>query len=353
MDSNFVDISEQLDALVNRIDEARGQFAEGDLGQVPIETRVALVRGLAEDISGLAKMVLPDKTTSDLTPGRFKELLADERHRIRLHDSLIGQVRVLRNQLDEENFPVFNVHNVNIQDYLTRVERYEALATPLLAIMAAGGYWADEERACLLGRCLGRLADPSDDRNGLVSLLNLRLYPALLLTYACGIGAVMAGRYTTLASLLVSSRTWKDNKQQPLVRALAQKDVIDGSILQHRPELERHKAPVSDHLFDLLREPLLTCAIDEGEYLRAFDRFEYLFALVYGDLSEQKSSAGHIWGPPGCFLWRRNILEEVEREIADQAEGWPPLRAGLFGGSVERVKHVKQQIDAIVHRSGW
>src|SRR5215212_1713415 len=90
------------------------------------------------------------------------------------------------------------VQSPSIEDYMDRVGRYEVLARPLLAIMAAGGYWGGEEHARLLGRCLARLADPPGDRNGLVVLLNLRLYPALLLTYACGIGAVLAGRYATL-----------------------------------------------------------------------------------------------------------------------------------------------------------
>jgi hypothetical protein len=44
---------------------------------------------------------------------------------------------------------------------------------------------------------------------------------------------------------------------------------------------------------------------------------------------------------------------EVGREVASQADGWPPLRAELFGGSLERLKHVKERIDGIVARSGW
>jgi hypothetical protein len=320
--------------LSQQIDEASDRFGTDGPSQTLVEKRTALL--------------LPSLSLKE-----FKDLLADDRYRIQLHDALVSEVRAVRGRLTEEHFPIRNVHTLSIEDYLAQVERYEALTSPLLAIMAAGGYWADGEQVRLLGRCLSRLADPPGERNGLTVLLNLRLYPALLLTYACGIGAILAGRYATLATLLVSARTWKDNKQEPLVRALAHKDVIDGGILQRRPELERHKTPVSDHLFILLKEPLGACAIDEGEYQRAFDRFEYLYALIHSDLYEKESPTGHTWGPIGCFLWRRGILDEVGREIADQAEGWPPLRAGLFGGSVERLKHVKEQIDGIVHRSGW
>ena len=292
-------------------------------------------------------------TNTVLTLHRYKDLLVEERHRIRLHDALVGEFQALRDRLGEEHFPIRNAHNLSVEDYLARVERYETLAGPLLAIMAAGGYWGDSEHVRLLGRCLARIADPHGDRSGVTALINLRLYPAVLLAYGCGIGAVLSGRYDTLAKILVFTRTRKDNTQAPLVRALAHNDVISGDFLQKRPELERHKTPTSDHLFAILKDPLSTLAIDEVEYQRAFDRFEYLYALVHGDLYEKEGSLGRIWGPIGCFLWRQGVLEEVGQEIAEQGNEWPPLKAGLFGGSVERAKKVQEQINGIVHRNGY
>ena len=137
------------------------------------------------------------------------------------------------------------------------------------------------------------------------------------------------------------------------MRALAHNDVIGGDLLQKRPELERHRTPTSDHLFDVLKEPLSLLTLDEVEYQGAFDRFEYLYALVHGDVYGKEGSLGRIWGPIGCFLWRRGVLEEVDLEIAEQGDEWPPLKAGLLGGSVERAKQVKEQIDGIVHRTGF
>ncbi|OJW27625.1 MAG: hypothetical protein BGO49_23030 [Planctomycetales bacterium 71-10] len=284
---------------------------------------------------------------------RYKDLLRDDRRRIRLHDALVGEIKGLQDILGEEQFPVRNVHDLGVEDYLARVERYETLAGPLLPILAAGGHWAVDEHARLLGRCLGRLADPPGERSGITALLNLRCYPALLCVYSCGVGAILAGRYDTLKTILVSTRSRKENESVPLVRALAHNDVIDGGLLRRRPELERHRSPTSDHLFAVLKEPLSGLAIDEMEYQGAFDRFEYLFALVHGDLCEKDGSTGHIWGPIGCFLWRRGVLEEVGHEIDGLGGDWPPLKAGFFGGSIERAKLVKEQIDKTVHRQGW
>ena len=288
-----------------------------------------------------------------LSLGRYKDLLGENCHRIRLHDALVGEFQALRGGLGEDQFPVRNTHNLGVEDYLARVDRYEAMTRPLLPIMAVGGYWGGEEHAQHLGRCLARLADPPGDRSGLTHFINLRLYPALLLTYACGIGSILAGRYGTLAKILICTRTRKDNKQAPLVRALVHTDVIGGDLLQKRPELERHKTPTSDHLFTILKEPLSTLAIDEVEYQGAFDRFEYLYALVHGDLYQKEGSMGRIWGPIGCFLWRTGILEEVGHEIAEQGNNWLPLKAGFFGGSLERANEVREQINGLVYRNGF
>ena len=285
-----------------------------------------------------------------LSLDRYKKLLGDDRHRMLLHDAFVGEIKALQGLLGEEQFPIRSVHNLSVEDYLARAERYEALVEPLTPIMAAGGYWGGDEHARLMGRCLARLADPPGDRNGNTGLLNLGLYPALLIAYACGIGAVLAGRYDTLATILVSTRIRKDNEQAPLVRALAHNEVIGGDLLQHRPELERHRTPTSDHLFGILKVSLDSIFLDEMEYQMAFDRFEYLYALIHGDVGERVGTLGRIWGPIGCFLWRRGILEEVEREIAERGDDWPSVKAGLFGGSVERAKQVKVQIDGIVHR---
>ena len=217
MNSDSADLCQRLDILSRRIDKARDQFDRDGASPVLVEERLGFVRELIEDVTALASTIVSSASPSGLTLGRFKDLLASDRHRIRLHDALVGEVQALRGRLIEEHFPALNIRNLSVEDYLARVDRYETLAGPLMAIMAAGGYWGREEQVRLLGRCLARLADPPGERNGVVALLNLRLYPALLLTYACGIGAVLAGRYSTLATMLVSTRTWKDNKQEPLV----------------------------------------------------------------------------------------------------------------------------------------
>lgn len=49
--------------------------------------------------------------------------------------------------------------------------------------------------------------------------------------------------------------------------------------------------PVNNHLEQVLREPFREYLPDDEQYIRFFDRFEYLFALVYADLYEKKKKA--------------------------------------------------------------
>ena len=65
------------------------------------------------------------------------------------------------------------------------------------------------------------------------------------------------------------------------------------------------------------------------------------------------------WGPVGCFGWRRRgyredtIMSEINLEVANAGEYWPPLKAGLFNGSAERFKEVKVAFDSFLSELHW
>ena len=61
----------------------------------------------------------------------------------------------------------------------------------------------------------------------------------------------------------------------------------------------------------------------------------------------------------GCFGWRRigqrenTIMEKINLEIENDREKWPPLKAGLFNGSLERFTKVKQAFDTFIADLNW
>jgi|ERR1044072_1251613 hypothetical protein len=89
-------------------------------------------------------------------------------------------------------------------------------------------------------------------------------------------------------------------------------------------------------------------------YERAFDEFEILFALVVFD--NRKQSGGWLWGPVGRFGWKQfNCQHPPFTRLIEEAKAsgneWPPLKAGLFGGSVDRFVTVAEdfQKEVLAH----
>jgi hypothetical protein len=137
--------------------------------------------------------------------------------------------------------------------------------------------------------------------------------------------------------------------------------VFPNDLGKRLPEMQRHYTPVSDWLFGVLREPLRTYALEDLEYQRLFDRFEYLLALVHADVKDRVEQHNHFWGPIGAFAWRyrhqpqRGIAGVVQQEIEAQQQSWPALQAGLFDSSLERLRTVKAAFDELLSRgtAGW
>jgi hypothetical protein len=67
----------------------------------------------------------------------------------------------------------------------------------------------------------------------------------------------------------------------------------------------------------------------------------------------------HAWAPIGHFGWREredyenHISKEIEAEISTIGNDWPPLKAGLFDASADRVRSVKSFLDERVNKLGW
>lgn len=87
--------------------------------------------------------------------------------------------------------------------------------------------------------------------------------------------------------------------------------------------------PVNDHFLSILG-PLLDAADQESE----FERFEVVTALQYlTDASEE--DLRHTLR--GRFVWNHQAraIESVREELERNGNAWKPLKAGMFGGTVE------------------
>jgi hypothetical protein len=305
---------------------------------------------LAEKVAALEEVAQPHPLSAKLAVITMKRYLVDDRHKIRLHDLVMEVVSKLDEQLSDAQFNLMEIETE--EELKRRVERYQALTEILLGIMITGSYWGEQTHLSLWTQCLERLAYLPNPYHGRSQWTRLRLYPALLLLYGGGIAALAHRKYDTFAAFLTKAVARSENGEQPLVVSVHIWTVMEHSIAQQLPDMQKHISPLSDHLYSFLREPLKEYLPLEIRYQECFDRFEYLLALVHADLT--RNNQWNVWSPIGCFGWRGRgamrldappIMKVIESEVAEQGEDWPLFKAGLFNGSVERFQETKRAFD--------
>ena len=325
---------------------------------VVIQTKDAnqLFEALREKVQALGDMAAPHPLSAKMAAATVKRYLVDPSSKIRLRDLVHEETEKLFAEISSPTFGG-QTQLQPPEELKKRVERYGALCETLLSVFVAGCYWGNEDATKLWVASLQRIANASESGGGLVYLLKLRRYPALLLLYSAGLASVAVGNYSTLAALLTKPKARDDqNKNEAICSEVYPIAVMERDVGHLLPGLERHHTPLSDHLYDKLRGLLREFLPRDEDYQDAFDRFEYLLGLVHADLNRWEVENGW-WGPVGCFAWRGSRFPQEGRtsqkigvEIEAEGANWPLLKAGLFGGSLEQLKTAKTKFDGFLGR---
>jgi hypothetical protein len=307
---------------------------------------------LEQKVSALHDLERPHPLSSKLAVVMLKKYLSKDNYRIQLNDLVMEEANKVYKEFLGESFSPSEAFNED--RYKVRIQKYESIIEILLHLFINGCYWGEKNQEDLWARCLERVVvSPRIKDTFYEPWISLSRYPALLLLYAGGISSIVAGRYNNLAALLTKPKFYYENKYFPLILFLAPEEIINKTLAERIFNDIRAYTPVSNHLQQLLREPLKEFIPEDKQYEKYFDRFEYLFALVKADFHEKNDN--EIWGPVGCFGWRKRttIIEEIELESKKEGDSWPPLRAGLFDGSYERFMHIKNHFDKIIRKLFW
>jgi len=315
-----------------------------------------LFESLREKVRALGDMAAPHPLSAKMAAATVKRYLVDPSAKIRLRDLVHEETEKL---FAEISAPAFGGQTQlqPAEELTKRVERYGTLCETSISVFVVGCYWGDVDATKLWVSSLQRVANPAESGGGLVYLLKLRRYPALLLLYSAGLAAVAAGNYATLAAVLTKPKARDDqNKNEAICSEVYPIAVDDQGVWKTMFGLERRRTPVSDHLCARLRGPLREFLPRDEDYQDTFDRFEYLLGLVHADLNRWETENGW-WGPVGSFSWRGSrfhqdghTLQKIGAEIEAEGEDWPLLKAGLFGGSLEQLKTAKAKYDGFLSK---
>jgi hypothetical protein len=311
---------------------------------------------LVAKVTAIEQFDQPHPLSPKLGTVMVKRYLVDERDKIVLYDLVGTETERTCAQLKGENFP--SMTPPSDEEFVKRVHRYEGITEVLLAIVMTGCFWGDKNQEMLWVKSIERVANAMGPWTGFSLWVELRLYPALLLWYAAGLGAIANGNYSTLAALLVKPKYDGPDSKSPLIRRLNWLAVIESS--HNAPNLllagdgRKYHFPMNEYLHRYLRPALRELVPSDSDYDEVFDRFEYMFSLIWTDENPENARGG--WVPLGRFVAKYSMFSEVlhrgprigeviDAEVKRDGGDWPPLRVGLFGGSIERFRSAKQKVD--------
>jgi len=341
-------------------DAAKRMIAVRQAEVIEVRDADSFFQDLAGKVQAIEEFDRPHPMSAKLATEMLKRYLVDERSKIKLHDLVTLETEKACVRLQDRNFPA--EVPANEETFVKRVRHFEAITEVLLALVATGCFWGTREQASLFAKSLERVGNAISFQQGTPLWNELRLYPALLIMYAGGLAAVAHETYSTLSTFLIQPRYkgLDSNGERPLIQFVTPQRVIRNSALGNlllRVDGRGRLRPVSEYLYHFLRPALRDFVPSDSDYDEVFDRFEYLFAVLYVD--QNLNAAVVPWIPLGRFTARYSLLSEssepisrrIAAEIEKEGENWPPLRAGLFGGSVERFSIAKGRVDSYIAQS--
>jgi len=215
-----------------------------------------------DDISGAHPL------SSKIAVATVKRYVADERHRVQLFDLVKEETERVYAALGQEHFPVQRTV-LNGEKLADRCRLYRGVMGTLIDMAVTGCYWGKTIHEDTWVMSLQRVANPSRQRYGQQDLLDLRLYPALLLFYGASISAFAADRYSAFAKLVLKTRVGKQYTGHSLVCNLSLDSVMDINTQDRVFGKNRRHTSLSDHLFKVLRGPLRSVLSEDMHYENA------------------------------------------------------------------------------------
>ena len=296
---------------------------------------------LAEKITALKEMGAGHPLSSQMAVATLKKLLVEDKDRIRLHDFVTEE---------SENAAQSLFGNLGTSQRTFSLKQYEARLQILLAMMVTAGFWGRAIHRKLWLDCFRQLVTPrSRSLPGFAGAMDY--YPAYVALYAFGLAAIAGGRSGNLGYILAKAkvRTERGHEDSLIHRLISQLRgrELDDVVRNEEPKYKHIAMPSSHYLMDTVREHFRKLASDDNRYRELFNRFEYLMSLAAYDIYQKEDGGGfRVVGGP--FLSSRTLPGIIQQEIDEQQDRWPFLKAGLFDGSLERLKEVKAGFDAAI-----
>lgn len=313
-----------------------------------------------EKVESIEQFSQPHPLSTEAAVASLKRYLPEPRYRIQfsdLIDDVVGRV------VESVSTPLFDVDSSepNTETVTERVRAYEAACSTLLAMAAIGGRWAEEDHYDNWRRNLERLAT-LPHLSGELMWLGLQRYPATLVLYALGLGALSGNRLQLLGHLLSTEIPQAAHATKTVSQLLPPNNIFGGFSQRFRNPLKamqilegmaNRPTPLSEWIKTAVWKYMSYTAYSSEQYDSAFDKLEILMALSYAHHAE--GPEGWYWAPLGLFVYRyetkERILREIEGSVSTLQHESPYVKSGIFGETPEECAGAVQQFGGFVLRA--
>jgi hypothetical protein len=330
---------------------------------IPIIDADSFFAGLQQRIAVQVESQRPNPRNVELLVATVKRHMGRPEFRIQLNDLLAEETRLLARKISGADFPLSGPGNP--EEFGRRVMRYEAATEPLARVFGNLGRWGDESAHKLSCDIMGNLAHLKTE-GGLNWWLDLRGYPAVLLLYAYGLGALKAGRLDILFRWLTQAIQLDSRDSKPAVEKLLPTIWTGGENdrWQKLSGLSQHKTALSDHLHEVTIVWTADYTLGEQEHTPLFEMFEMFGALAFltlnatkAELEEahalQAADRNFVWSPIGRIAWHSEMRNVILTKLEQPEMRSALLAAGFGRGKEEHLKLAIESVTRLMGRISW
>ena len=324
---------------------------------IPIEDADSFFHTVQQQVESIEEFSRPHPLSTEAAVSSLKRFLSEPRHRIQLSDLVNDAVEQVVQLTSGEDFD-FRGPAPTTETVTSRVRAYEAANSTLLSMAIVGGFWAEEAHTLLWQRALQRLGSDRWEGSRMPLWPELHRYPATLLLYALGLGAVEAGRFQFLERILTSRLSTENQENLMALLRLSPCAMFSGytrkggHAMRLLEGMEKRKVPLNDWIQDTLRPHSKRILPDDEHYTLVFDKLEILIALSYAYHNGDRSRM-----LPGAFAFRYGethpVVQEIRESLGTEGAESPFVRCDIFGKSVDHCAQALGDLEDFRAKMRW
>ena len=304
---------------------------------VRIEDADSFFQKVQHKVEVIEEFRKPHPLSTEAAVASFKRFLPEPKCRIQLVDLIDETVERVMEKTSTTAYDAYQWYP-NANTFKVLIHEHEATCSTLTAMAMVGGRWAEEEHCDFWKPALRRLAmiprSPVQEEWS-----ELRRYPATLVLYALGLGAVYTNRLGFLGRLFSMTVLRQNNEKNYVTQYLAPNlyPESDSQTMQILTDVTENDFLLPQLLFEAMQHYAKRILPDVGQYVLNFDKLEILISLN----TFVHSTPEETWlRSRGDFMYRygtsrEQILPEIEGSLLYLRDESPYVKAKLFGSNVD------------------